>query len=128
MGKIYTSYFGNYRNFPGRMFTISIAQYLARYLRVDLEYKEVAPNSEILRLYKTGAISEKEYTKEYLTQLSKINFSNFLKILVNESRDKDVLLLCYEKKDAFCHRHILSGVINKIFKRVNKDLQEVTEL
>lgn len=126
MGKIYTSYFGNYRNFPKGSLAVSITQYLVNNIKVDLEYREVAPGSHILAGFKGGLMSEKEYRGNYLKQLSKIDFDSFLKFLVSESRDKDVLLLCYEKKNAFCHRHILASVINKVFKRNN--LAEIGEL
>ena len=61
-----------------------------------------------------GKISEEEniryYIEEYYRQvLSKVNIEELLQ------DEKDPILLCYEKSNEFCHRHILAEYINLIY-------------
>ena len=58
-----------------------------------------------------GKISEEENTKYYIREyynqvLSKVNIEELLK------NEKDPILLCFERKQDFCHRHVLAEYIN----------------
>jgi uncharacterized protein YeaO (DUF488 family) len=128
MGNIYTSYFGNHRNFPVGCFTISVARFLSSNIKVDLEATVIAPSSTTLFRYKHKEITQEQYKKIYLKQLSddRGQLKVFIKNILEISEDRDVLLLCYERDGDFCHRHTLRKVINKVLKRSN--LPEVVEL
>jgi len=57
-----------------------------------------------------GKISEEENTRYYIEEyykqvLSKVNIKELLK------DEKDPILLCYEKGQDFCHRHVLAEFI-----------------
>ena len=57
-----------------------------------------------------GKISEKENTRYYIEQyynqvLSKVNIEELLQA------EQDPILLCYEKGQEFCHRHVLAEYI-----------------
>lgn len=58
-----------------------------------------------------GKISEQENTKYYIEQyykqvLSKVDIEELLK------NEKNPILLCYEKSNEFCHRHIVAEYIS----------------
>lgn len=97
-----TSYFAKYKGNNG----VSIARVTPSWY-IGKEYKKLAPKHWILMKYKKGEINEEQYVKLYYEHtLSKLNAQdvyNELKALVGSD---DIVLLCYEKSDKFCHRHI----------------------
>ena len=73
---------------------------------------ELAPKRDFFKTYKNniGKIPEEEniryYIDNYYNQvLSKVNIEELLK------DEKDPILLCYEKGQDFCHRHVLAEYI-----------------
>lgn len=110
---IYTSYYGN-RTIPDEAFKVQISSSKPEGYKVDLVWKSVAPDYDTLvSPIKSGRITEKAYTNLYLRQLSKTKaIGNFFEILRRAGK-RDVFLLCYCRKDAFCHRHILADWLNE---------------
>ena len=87
-----------------------------------MQINSFAPTKELLEDYKNG-LSEKEYEiryREHINNLSDIYA--FFKIMAKQAKGRDILLLCYEKKNAFCHRHILSDII---YERYGYRIQEL---
>lgn len=92
------------------------------YLKVSISYfrprehkgmhiQSLAPSQKLLEDYKNGLTPE-EYEPRYREQISKLNDIHALfEIMAKQAKGRDILLLCYEKKNAFCHRHILSDII-----------------
>ena len=81
-----------------------------------------APTKELLADYKNG-LSEEKYETRYREQINKLNDIHALfEIMAKQAKGRDILLLCYEKKNAFCHRHILSDII---FERYGYRIQEL---
>lgn len=77
---------------------------------------QLAPKKAFWEIYHNniGKISEEEniryYIEEYYRQvLSKVNIEELLQ------DEKNPILLCYEKSNEFCHRHILAEYINLIY-------------
>ena len=69
-----------------------------------------------------GKIPELENTKYYIEEyykqvLSKINIQELLK------DEKDPILLCYEKRQDFCHRHVLAEYIEMQYGIHVKDIK-----
>ena len=105
--KIYTSYFGNRRNF-GDLVPISIALYPpAGYLGKEL--KALAPTGKILR-YKDN---EEIYTELFNKKMEDFSAEKVFKYIEDISGGKDVVLLCYEKPPEFCHRHLVAEWLEK---------------
>ena len=76
-----------------------------------MQINSFAPTKELLADYKNG-LSEQEYETRYREQIDKLSdIYAFFKIMAKQAKGRDILLLCYEKKNAFCHRHILSDII-----------------
>ena len=69
-----------------------------------------------------GKISEEENTKYYIKEyydkvLSKVNIEDLLK------HEKDPVLLCYERGQEFCHRHVLAEYIEMVYGIKVRDIK-----
>ena len=101
---IYTSYFAKYKGEAG----VAICKYMPKWeLKYPIEwYPQLAPTAEILINWKSSKqdkAAEAEYTEAYKRDvLSKLDVNK-----VYEELDGKVLL-CYERPDQFCHRHIVA--------------------
>lgn len=78
-----------------------------------LEYKKLAPKYSFFIAYKNKFINSEQYTVQYkqqiLSYLEKDQVLQDFQTLVGEqSKDSDIVLLCYEKPGDFCHRHIVA--------------------
>ena len=70
--------------------------------------------SYLLDDYKRGAITEERYAEIYTNQLEllKENEVDIMVVLEKQMQGIDTILLCYEGKDKFCHRHLLAEWLN----------------
>lgn len=93
---IKTSYFAGYKGTRG----VSIARW-NNWWKGET-YKELAPPAELLTLYKKGLISKKGYTHVYKRYLKTLDVHKVAKDLNGK------VLLCYEKPEDFCHRHLVA--------------------
>ena len=98
------------------MFRVSISR-TAPINSYDLQLIKLAPNAELLQKYKSNSITNEEYTSVYHNQLLKLEnngyIAKFVKALSTlQELHGDVVLLCYEKKGDFCHRHLLAEYLN----------------
>ena len=73
-----------------------------------LEYKELAPKRFIYDNYIQSGDSE-AYSKDYFYYvLDKLDAEVVLNELKQLANNKDFILLCYEKPNQFCHRHLVA--------------------
>lgn len=96
---LYTSYFAKSANNP-KAVSISVgvpAWYTGR------QNGLVTPGWPLFSDYKKGKITQQQYISTYRDKLDKIGERKIL----SQFTDGDVLL-CWEKPDEFCHRHILA--------------------
>lgn len=112
---IYTSYYANYRKFKG-MYRISISR-TAPNNSCDLQLIKLAPTAELLQNHKSNFITNEEYASVYHNQLLRLEndgyIAKFVKALSTlQELHEDAVLLCYEKKGDFCHRHLLAEYLN----------------
>lgn len=76
-----------------------------------MHIQSLAPSKQLLDDYHNG-LSPEEYESRYRAQISNMKDIHALfEIMAKRAKGRDILLLCYEKKNAFCHRHILSDII-----------------
>lgn len=110
--KIYTSYFGNLRNIPPDIVPISIARHTPAWFdgqRIEI----LAPNEHTRAKYNFDGNKER-YTREYTNDVLQYLYApKLVQILEVRSGGKDVVLLCYESPEKFCHRHLLSNWLNQ---------------
>ena len=75
------------------------------------EYKKLAPKYWFFKKYKEDG-DEEYYTKQYYKEmLNKLNAKEVYKELGGE--EKDIILLCWENYDKFCHRFIVAEWLEK---------------
>lgn len=110
--KIQTSYYSNWRNFNKDAIPIAISRYIPKWYNC-IHYQKLAPSESILKTYKEtydiGYYIE-TYMKETLSRLKSQSVYRDLLIL---SDNRPVILLCYEKSEDFCHRHLVSDWFNQ---------------
>jgi len=107
---IYTSYYANYRKWSKewlKPYQISNTKPKWFDLNTD-KISQLIPPWNLVDGYKSGKITEQQFTNEYLKQLETVTL-DFKKF----SDEEDSVLLCWEKADQFCHRHILRKYLNR---------------
>lgn len=115
--KIYTGYFAQLNKYPN---PIAISKWLPKEININ-RIIELAPSEELLKWYKEH-INDKNveqiYENNYRLSLSmKKITSQWIVDKCKEFRD-EVTLLCYEKPDKFCHRHIITQILKENFKEI----------
>lgn len=103
---IYTSYFARCKKLPKGLIPISIARQ-APLGYTGLEYKTLAPAWDILSEYKQTK-DERTYIQQYNYQLFLLSADQVVKELKELAQSDQIILLCYEKPDDFCHRHLVA--------------------
>lgn len=108
---IYTSYFARLKDIPEKYIPVSIARYSPKFY-TGLEYKRLAPSSALLKVWKEtyeGVNDTEKYKEIYqIETLQKLSVQQVLQDLLSLTGSYDIVLICYEKSDAFCHRHLVS--------------------
>ena len=98
---IYTSYFAKAKYIENDKKLVSIARFSPKGLTIA-SAPELMPTKEILLKYKQDG-NEEEYIEAYHRDvLSKLSPS---KIAI---KYRNKVLLCYERPEAFCHRHLIA--------------------
>jgi len=84
---------------------VSIARFPPRFIPFKgPKYIDLAPTISLLKTWKSGMISEKEYADQYYQEtLSKTAPEKVLQDLGEEA-----ILLCYERPGEFCHRRLVA--------------------
>ena len=99
---IYTSYFANYKGDNG----VSIAIGTPKWFQ-GKSCDPLKPPWELVKGFKNGTITRKEYRRAYIKQLKKLDVDFYAKLLQNK------VLLCWERLDSsdykkvFCHRQVV---------------------
>jgi len=79
--------------------------------KVDLWIKEVGTEKELIKLWKAGKLTWKEYSKRYVASLK--GKESILEDMAARSRRQTITLLCVEKDADRCHRSLLKQQIEK---------------
>ncbi len=105
---IYTSYFAKEQHIKNAgMVPIAITAKVPEWY-AGLVYQPLAPTFDILMEYKRTGDRERyieRYKAEVLGKLDPIKVYSKLLALAN---CEAVCLMCYEKPDSFCHRHLVA--------------------
>lgn len=107
--KIYTSYFANWRHFPGEAVAVGVTRFKPDYWQ-GANLESLAPSEGLLRDYRNKNVDEYVFKMRYLGELRERGLTpEFVRNeLYQYSKGFDVVLCCYEKPKDFCHRHILA--------------------
>lgn len=126
--KLWTSYYGNLNNVPNNFFIVSASGWIPDEIlaHVDIQDKGLAPSKSIFFDYKEDRDWEK-YVKRFKEErLVKIDWLEKLEQweekanVIGKNLD-NIVILCYEKPDTFCHRHILAESFEEEFKTTVKE-------
>lgn len=109
---IYTSYFGNLKNLPPSIIPISICGKAPVWYN-GLQYKQLAPKWSFFKVWKENNDNDyyiKHFNDEVLSKLQQTHVVADLHHLCDKCiyENLDVALICYEKPDDFCHRHLVA--------------------
>lgn len=101
---VYTGYYAKLKDYNGYK-AYSISNSKPKGINIDI-IKEFIPSWDIVKGYKDGSLTVDEYTILYRSELDSLDKER-LKCIINTLLECNSVLLCYEKSDNFCHRHIL---------------------
>ena len=108
---IYTSYFAKLKNLPEDVIPVSICGKAPCWYE-GFQYKVLAPKYDFFNTWKENHDND-YYIKCYNERvLSQLDYSVVISDLLRFSQGKDICLLCYEKPEDFCHRHLVAKWLN----------------
>ena len=109
---IYTGYYSKIKEYADSGLTLlSISRTKPEFAKSCIDIPQLFPSDKILWDHKKGKIDEMEYTAKYLDQLNELGVDRIIKMI--QIFGDNVVLLCWESPEKFCHRHILADYINK---------------
>lgn len=109
---IYTGYYSKIKEYADSGLTLlSISRTKPEFAKSCIDIPQLFPSDKILWDYKKGKIDDMEYTSKYLDQLNELGVDKIIKMI--QIFGDNVVLLCWESPEKFCHRHILADYINK---------------
>ena len=109
---IYTGYYSKIKEYADSgLILLSISRTKPEFAKSCIDIPQLFPSDKILWDYKKGKIDEMEYTSKYLDQLNELGVDRIIKMI--QIFGNNVVLLCWESPEKFCHRHILADYINK---------------
>lgn len=114
--RIYTSYYKKFDHctFDKVMVRVSNSQ-PAWFAWETYNLTEVYPGWQLVQGLKMRYITEEEYTEAYRKHLENLDRDALiakLQELSDQHFGADIVLLCWENKSSFCHRHILAEWLN----------------
>ena len=109
---IYTSYFDKIKDFPKDFVTVAICGGIPD-TYTGLWYRKVAPRWKFFCEWKENHDNNfyiEHFNNEVLSKRTPQDFINDIKELTNNA--ENIVLLCYEKPNEFCHRHLVANWVN----------------
>ena len=126
--RIYTSYFANLKTLEeAGLYCVSICNKVPSFFKGP-NIESVAPTNSILAEIKKSEhtpADEERYKQRYINEvLCAYRFHpeylvNLLKYFSSQEDNRDIALLCYERPEDFCHRHILAEWLNERISGLN---------
>ena len=109
---IYTSYFAKLKSLPDNIIPISICGKAPDWYK-GLQYKKLAPKYDFFIKWKDNHDND-YYTKCFNEQvLDKLDVEDTVSELIDPHSGIDIALICYEKPEDFCHRHLVAEWLRK---------------
>ena len=115
---IYTSYFAKIKDLPDYIIPISICGKAPDWYK-GLQYKKLAPKYDFFMKWKENHDND-YYIKCFNEQvLDKLDIYTVMRDLndllktVENPFEYNICLICYEKPDDFCHRHLVADWLGK---------------
>ena len=114
---IYTSYFAQLKNLPSNIISISICGKAPDWY-TGLQYKKLAPKYDFFQEWKKNHDNDyyiKCYKDQVFDKLTPIDVVVDLSNMIYSFNigKVGVALICYEKPNDFCHRHLVAAWLNE---------------
>lgn len=126
--KVYTSYFANMKQLEdSNVYPVAICNKVPSFFKGP-NIESVAPNNSILYEYKKSAqdsSAQEHYKERYINEVlcayrfHPEYFIDLLAFFSLQEDNKDIALVCYERPEDFCHRHILAEWFNERIPNLN---------
>lgn len=81
-------------------------------------HNELGPSKNLLQDYKNGEIDWERYKERFLKEMDNPASRESVIKLVELSKEKDIRLICYERPEKHCHRHIIASIVKQIGGKV----------
>lgn len=113
---IYTSYFAKLKSLPENIIPISICSKAPDWYK-GLQYKKLAPKYEFFIEWKKNHDNDyyiKCFNEQVLDKLDPVDvILDFSRMIYGFNvGEVDICLICYEKPEDFCHRHLVAKWLN----------------
>lgn len=107
---IYTGYFAKLKQYEEKgLIPVAICGKSPDWYK-GLKYTKLAPRKDWFITWKSQKKPNAWYIEMYYkTVLNILSKNTVLKDLADLAKDKDIVLLCYEKPTDFCHRHLVAS-------------------
>ncbi len=76
------------------------------------EVRCLIPAWELVKAYRSGRISQAQYTSEY-TRALEDRWDEVTSWLSSLTPDDDITLLCHEREGVFCHRRLVAELVRE---------------
>lgn len=111
--RIYTSYYAKVsKHYDNARVLVRISKSKpAWFTEYTYELECLYPHWDLIQGLKSKTLNWDEYRERYLHQLSFLSRNDVLKMLEKisiENGGKDIILLCWEKPEEHCHRHLVA--------------------
>jgi uncharacterized protein YeaO (DUF488 family) len=80
---------------------------------IDIWYKELGTELELIKAWKSGKIDWSEFKKKYLSYIRQKDFQSLIQELAKRARKETITLLCSCEDESHCHRNLLKSEIEK---------------
>jgi len=100
-------------------FRVLVMQYWPRGVkkeRVDVWYKDLGTSKELIKDWKAGKVTWRQFKKRYVADLKDPNKQQLIRQLAQQARTRKITLLCGCRDSSSCHRIILKEEIMKATK------------
>ena len=116
---IYTTYFAQLRKLPKNIIPISICGKCPDWFS-GIQYKKLAPKYDFFQEWKKDHDNDKYIRNFDAKVLSRLRASDVVNelyqlagIAENSKSEYNIALVCYEKPNDFCHRHLVADWLRK---------------
>lgn len=120
--KVYTSYYQKFAHNPQGLIPVRVSTSIPQWFPyICEELPELYPGWELVNGIKGGTLTHEEYERRYKERLSGMVRQEIILKLIQISKQnggRDVVLLCYERPEDFCHRHFIAEWLNIGVKEV----------
>ncbi len=116
---MFTSYYGQRLLEPGKYYLVQISNSRPKGVRVDAILQEAVPDwNTIVVPFKGGRLTEDEYISRYRRglDLRREDIRQRIVAIKREAGEREVVFLCYESPNRFCHRHIFATWLKDNFQ------------